>query len=200
MFIFLILQVPALSLAGESATYKALNAFFKQNWKLNESSLEYLEKGEVLSEADVSSDDKTQSFTLNGAGLHKNRCSTVLRKLSMLEKYEDWISFIKSSKYNEKRRLFTVKADHTLLPYPMIVHIIMDRPTKPGVYKYAFPTGMFAGLIGTYTIKDINNRCLIYAESSWRGKKTAIPNMVIKLFVEGLSKTGAELLIRKTRF
>jgi hypothetical protein len=118
----------------------------------------------------------------------------------MLEKYQDWISFIKSSKYSEDRKLFTVKADHTLLPYPMIVHIITERPTKPGAYKFSFPTGMFAGLTGTYTIKDINNRCLIYAESSWEGKKTAIPNLVIELFVEGLSKTGAELLIRKTQF
>ncbi len=140
-----------------------------------------------------------QSFTLNAAGLHKNNCVTVLRKLSMLEKYQDWISFIKSSTYNEERKLFTVKADHTLLPYPMIVHIIMDRPTKPGVYKFTFPTGMFAGLKGTYTIKEINKRCLIYAESAWQGNKTSIPNMVIELFVEGLSKSGAELLMRKTQ-
>lgn len=198
-FIFLLATTNALQ-ARQSITVKGLKKFFDAHWKLNESSLEYLDSGEVLTEAEVKSGDKTQSFVLNGAGLHKNRCTTVLRKLSMLEKYQDWISFIKSSKYNEKRRLFTVKADHTLLPYPMIVHIIMDRPTKVGVYNFAFPTGMFAGLTGTYTIKDINNHCLIYVESSWSGKKTAIPNLVIELFVEGLSKSGAELLMRKTRF
>ena len=195
MYIFILLSAfSAQAFAGE------LEEFFKTKWKLNKAALAHLEQGQVLTEALVKSDDEQQSFSLKAAGWHQKKCSTVLRKLSMLESYKDWISFVKSSDYHEKARLFTVKADHTLLPYPMIVHILMDRPTRPGVYKFKFPTGIFAGLIGKYTIEEKENRCLIYAESSWKGKKTKIPDLVVELFVEGLTKKGAELLMRKTRF
>lgn len=177
-----------------------LDSFFKDKWKLNETSMKFIEKGEILSEAEVDDKDGQQSFTLKAVGIHPKKCSIALRKISMLEKYEDWLSFIKKSTYQEKQKLFTVRADHTLLPYPMIVHIITKRPTKVGEYDFSFPTGMFAGLKGKYIIRDYNKRCLIYANSYWKGKKTKIPNIVIEYFVEGLTKLGAELLIRKTKF
>lgn len=178
----------------------SLENFFKGKWKLNQSSLSYLNKGQVLAEADVGSKENNQSFSLNAAGWHNKKCSIVLRKLSMLENYAQWISFVKSSEYHERGKLFTLRADHALLPYPMIVHIIMERPTKPGRYNFTFPTGIFKGLSGHYIIEEREKRCLIYATSSWSGKETGIPNLVIELFVEGLTKKAAEFLIRKTQF
>lgn len=187
--------------SGQSpALASELDQFFKGKWKLNKSSLEYLRAGKILAETEVSSSGKEQSFSMKAAGWHNKKCSLVLRKLSRLEMYQDWISFVKSSEYDEKRNLFTVKADHTLLPYPMIVHIIMQRPSKPGVYKFTFPTGIFAGLVGRYTVEEKENRCLLYATSSWKGPKTNIPDLIVELFVEGLTKKAAELLIRKTQF
>lgn len=179
---------------------KELKSFFHDKWKLNNGAIEHLLEGEVLAEASADSDEERQFFALNAAGLHKKKCGIVLRKLRMLEKYQDWISFVQESKYHERSKLFTVKADHTLLPYPMIVHIIMERPSKPGRYKFKFPTGIFAGLTGEYVIEDMAGGCLIYAKSRWKGQKTKIPDMAVELFVEGLTKKAAEILMRKTRF
>ena len=189
--------IPFLCLSAQGSE---LETFFQDKWKLNKSSLDYLKQGKVLAEAEVESDKNNQSFSMHAAGWHNKKCALVLRKLSQLEKYEEWISFVKSSRYQEKYGLLTIKADHTLLPYPMIVHILMQRPTKEGVYKFSFPTGIFAGLVGEYTVEEKDKRCLIYAKSNWSGKKTNIPDVVVELFVEGLTKLAAELLIRKTQF
>ena len=173
--------------------------FVSRHWKLNSEQKKYLKRGEILSEATVESDGVNQHFFLQGMAMHKKGCTKVLRKLSVLESYKDWISFIKRSDYNEKNRLFTLKAEHLLLPYPMIVFIIVDRPTKPGVYPFVFPTGLFKNLAGFFEIKEINNRCIVYTESKWSGPKTKIPNLAIEIFSEALSKTGAEILMRKSK-
>jgi len=197
LYVFLILfSQSVLSIGNE----KTLSSFFDGKWDLNKASLESLVEGEILSEAHVKSKGSKQSFTLKSAGWHNKKCSVVLRKLSMLENYKDWISFVNTSTYNKKARLFTLTADHTLLPHPMIIHIIMDRPTKQGVYPFYFPTGMFTGLKGDFTITEKDNRCLIFSKSHWKGPKTKYPDLVIELFAETLSKKGAQLLMRKTQF
>ena len=117
----------------------------------------------------------------------------------MLESYKDWIGFIKYSDYNEKSHLFTLRADHPLLPFPMIIHIIVERPTKQGRYPFTFPTGIWSGLAGYFEVVEFENRCLLYAESHWKGKKTKIPGFIVEIFSETLSKIGGEVLMRKTR-
>lgn len=174
-----------------------LKNFYAPHWKLTDRSIKYLNNGEILADAIVDSKSKIQEFTMHVAAVHPKSCQKVLRKLSMLEKFEDWIGFIKSSKYNDKNRLWTIKADHTLLPYPMIVHIIVDRPTKPGQYPFVFPTGMFTGLKGHFIIKKHKNKCAFYATSYWKGKHTKLPNFVIELFSETLTKIGGEIVFRK---
>ncbi|MBC76975.1 MAG: hypothetical protein CME64_13260 [Halobacteriovoraceae bacterium] len=199
IFICLLLSVIFQGLAAQAGSTE-LDKFFKDKWNLTPSAKQELVEGEVLSDVDVTSNKKQQAFDLKAAGWHNKKCSVVLRKLSMLEKYKDWMGFVETSTYNEKARLFTLTADHTLLPNPMIIHIIMDRPTKQGVYPFFFPTGMFKGLKGQFTIAEKKNRCLIYASSKWKGPKTNYPDTVIKIFAETLSKKGAETLIRKTQF
>ncbi len=162
--------------------------FYNNHWQITNKSIEYLKKGEILAESSVENHKgNVQSFKINIAALHKRKCSRVLRKLSMYENYSDWISFIKSSKYDEKNKLLTIKADHTLLPFPMIVHIIVERARTEGVYSFSFPTGMFKGLKGKFLIKQHNAGCAFYADSKWIGKHTKIPNFVIELFSETLT-------------
>ena len=81
----------------------------------------------------------------------------------------------------------------------MLVHIIVKRPTKEGKYLFTFPTGLFSGLKGHFLIKNINNRCSLYAQSHWHGRKTKIPSFVIELFTQTLSRLGGEMIIRKTQ-
>ena len=176
-----------------------LNEFIKKHWRLNSTQKQHLKDGKILSEATVESDDINQYFFMQGMAMHKKGCTKVLRKLSVLENYKDWISFIKRSDYNEKSRLLTLRADHVLLPYPMIIFIIVDRPTKPGLYPFIFPTGLFKDLAGFFEVAEVEGRCIVYTESKWTGPKTKIPNIVIEMFSEALSKKGGEILMRKSR-
>ena len=177
-----------------------INKFFDKKWNLNKESIKEILDGKVLVDAIVDSENKKQSFILKAAALHPKKCSKALRKLSLFENYDEWISFIKSSIYDEKYRLLTLKANHTLLPYPMLVHIIVDRPTKPGIYPFTFPTGIFTGLKGQFEIQSFGKRCIFYAHSNWQGKDTGIPDFVVELFAETLSRIGGEVIIRKTKF
>lgn len=173
--------------------------FYLKHWKLSDTAIKSLKDKEILSDAEVETKGNQQNFKMRGAALHNKKCATVLRKLSRLEEYENWIDFIKSSNYKEANNLFTIKADHALLPYPMIVHIFVKRPTKQGEYPFTFPTGIFTGLTGNFIIKEINGRCGIYVQSYWEGKKTKIPDLVIELFSETLARIGGEVLMRKSQ-
>lgn len=177
-----------------------LNEFFKEKWNLNKESIKNLENGKIVTDAIVNSNHNVQSFALKASAIHPKSCSKALRKISMFEMYSDWISFINFSHYDEKNKLLTLKANHVLLPYPMLIHIIVDRPTKSGKYPFIFPTGMFKGLTGEFEILKYKNSCLFYAHSNWKGPKTKLPNFVIELFAETLSRIGGEILIRKTQF
>jgi hypothetical protein len=176
-----------------------LEKFIKKNWKINKTQHEYLLQGKILSQSSVNSPGKSQDFTLNVMALQNVKCSKILRKISMLENYADWVSFIKKSTYSEKNNLFTIRADHALLPYPMLVHIMVARPIAPGFYPFMFPTGMFHGMAGHFEIKQFNKQCIFYAKSHWNGPKTKIPDFVVELFSETLSRMGGEVLLRKAR-
>jgi len=173
-----------------------LHNFYKNYWKMTQRSIQYLKKGEILVDSNVSSDQKKQVFHMKVAAVHPKKCSKVLRKLSLFESYKDWISFIKSSNYNKRQRLLTIKANHTLLPYPMVVHVIVKRPKSPGIYPFYFPTGIFAGLKGEMVIKDTANKCTFFSKSYWSGKKK-LPDFAVELFSETLTQIAGSTLFRK---
>ncbi len=168
-------------------------------WKLSKTQKKYLKNGKVLADAEVETIENMQTFRLQVFAYHDKKCRKVIRKMSMFESYKEWINFINHSTYDPKTHLLTLKANHPLLPYPMIIYIITERPTKPGRYPFSFPTGLFGGLKGYFEITEFNNRCLFYAHSNWLGKKTKIPDFVVELFSETLSKLGGEMLMRKIR-
>ena len=174
-----------------------LSEYTKKVWDLNKAEQEYLQKGQILTISKVETLDNKQQFNMKAMALHPKKCSRILRKLSRLENFSDWVSFIKKSTYQDNSRLFTLRAEHALLPFPMIVHIIVDRPTKQGRYKFMFPTGIFTGLKGHFEIKEFDKRCLFFAKSFWKGKPTKIPNLIIELFSGGLTKMGGDILMRK---
>lgn len=173
-------------------------SFFNSKWKISKNAYKALLNENVLAKSEVSSKDKVQKFKMQAIAFHPKKCRKVIKKLARFENYPDMIDFIKSTTYHEKNHFLTVKADHTLLPFPMIVHIVMKRPDKEGVYKFKFPTGIFKGLSGTFTIKEVANKCSVYAESFWQGQTTKIPNLVIEIFSETLTKIAVQTLIRKT--
>ncbi len=180
------------------ASGDSIGSFYENKWKMTKRSIQYMKKGEVLANSTVESTGKKQSFSMKVAAIHKKKCSKVLRKLSLFESYKDWISFIKKSDYNPNRKLLTINANHTLLPFPMIVHVIVDRPTKKGVYPFIFPTGLFRGLKGEFIIDQKENKCLFFAKSHWQGQKK-LPDFAIELFSDALTKLAGEALFRKIK-
>lgn len=195
IFIFNLILTSSTLIAGAEEE-KTLEGFYKDKWNLTKTSIEYLKKGVILAESSVTSADKKQDFSLKAAAVHPKNCTKVLRKLSMLENYDEWISFIKKSDYSEKRKLATIKADHALLPYPMIVHVFVERPTKPGIYPFSFPTGLFKGLTGTFTIDERQGKCMVFSKSHWSGEKQ-LPDFAVSLFAETLTKLAGQVLFRK---
>lgn len=173
--------------------------FISDRWPISKTQQKDLNNFEILADANVNTQKKDlQTFDMKVMALHKRKCRKALRVISMLENYKEWISFIIRSDYNQKSKLFTLKADHPVLPTPMIIHIIVDRPKKQGRYNFSFPTGMFTGLAGYFEIKEFNNQCHFYATSHWKGKKTKIPDFIIEIFAETLSKIGGQMLMRKS--
>jgi len=174
-----------------------LKSYLKSNWDINKTQKIYLEKGEILVESDVTTTAKIQHFKFRAYALSNKTCRKALRKLSMLENFKNLIGFITRSTYQEESKLFTLRADHALLPSAMLINIIVDRPTKTGKYQFTFPTGMFTGLKGYFEITSVNKKCLFYAKSAWSGKKSKHPDFLIELFSEGLSKIAGGILMRK---
>jgi len=189
-----------LSLIFNFANGSEIDKFFQKHWKLSDKSIKMLKNKEILSDAQVETKGETQFFIMQGAALHNKKCSIVLKRLSKLEKLDEYIEFIKRSDYNEKAKLLTIRAEHTILPYPMLVYIFVDRPTKQGKYPFKFPSGIFTGLSGEFFVKEVEGRCALYVHSFWRGKKTNLPNFVIELFSETLARIGGEVLIRKSQY
>lgn len=175
-----------------------LNSYIKSRWDLSSSQKNYLLEGKILADSEVESKDANQEFDMQVMAYHPKKCRRVIRKLSLFESYKDWIDFIQESTYQEKSNLLTIRADHPLLPFPMLVHILVERPTKPGKYTFSFPTGIFKGLTGYFEVLEFNNRCLFYAKSHWKGKKTRIPGFIIEIFSETLSMIGGATLMRKS--
>lgn len=205
----------ALSLSLTLATFACANAstqelnsvskdFFKSRHQLNPSQERALEQGKVLAMATVKSnqegDQKKQALNFENLALHSQSCSLALKKLALYEKYSEWIGFITSSHYDEEKKLLSLRIDHTLLPYPMLVEISVTRVNSPGEYSFSLPSGIFKGLAGKARISPYRNRCLFLAYGNWEGPDTGLPDLAVEVFTQALTKMGAGLLLRKTRF
>lgn len=178
-----------------------LSHYFKDKWPLGQTAIELLTKGEIIVDSHVTThSDNLQEFHMKVAAFHPKSCSKVLKKISQFELYPDWISYITKIVYKEDEELLVLHADHVLLPYPMVVDILVKRPTKEGNYSFIFPTGIFSGLKGNAEIADINGRCLLYTTSHWKGPHTKLSAFMIELFSETLTRIGANILIKKTLF
>ncbi len=145
----------------------------------------------------TSTNQNEQQLQLKVAGLHPKTCSYALRKISLYEKYSEYIGFIKKSFYDEKTRNLKFVFDSPLLPFAMSLEFELDRITQPGIYNFVFKTGFLIGLKGTIHVnQEKNNQCLFYFEANWTGQDTKIPNAIFEAFSATLGSTGIENLIR----
>jgi len=139
---------------------------------------------------------KTQSLDYLVSGLHPKSCRFALRKLSLYENYNNYLSFIKSSSYDESRHQIHFLIDHTLLPIKMTLEFSIGRITKTGDYPFSFDKGMLKGLTGVVRIRKVNNRCLFVTTAQWTGPDTGFADLILEIAASTISKIGLERLFR----
>lgn len=173
----------------------------KKFFNISRGQLEDLRAGNVISEGDVTTPkDHEQQMMLFVAGVHPRNCTRVMRKLSLYENYNQYMDFVKESKYDEASQKISFILDHTLLPFPMSLTFKLARITKEGHYPFTFDNGFLKDLKGTVVVKEVGKFCLLGLKTDWRGPESKIPNMVFETFVQTVGKLGLEHLIRVSIF
>lgn len=175
-----------------------LKARLKQEQNLNETQIDELWKGEILSRVKVKTKQNTQNLDLWVSGLHPQNCRKALRKISHYEGYDQFLNFVKSSEYDDKDQRWKIKLDHFLMPFPMYLDFKMPRVKKVGSYPFTFERGFLSGLLGEVIAQEIGGRCQLTLTSKWSGPQTKIPDIVFSGFVQTLAELGLSHLIRSS--
>ena len=181
------------SLSGAELNLAALP--YKKNVK------EKILEGTVFSESKVESTTSAgQSLKFSIAGLHPKSCSYALKKLSLYENYNQFLDFVKESKYSPEKKEINFLLSHVLMPYDMRLVFKLDRIVAPGVYPFRFDDGILKDLTGNiHVIKHTDKaseRCLFYTTAQWSGPHTRIPNFILETFSQALAKHSMERLFR----
>ncbi|MBF0315198.1 MAG: hypothetical protein HQK52_17370 [Oligoflexia bacterium] len=140
---------------------------------------------------------REQKLNFKLAGVHRRSCNKILPILSRYEKYDEYLSFIKKSQYDERNKLILFLLDHALIPSPFYLMFKLDRIKTIGNYPFHFDGGIFPGLTGTITIQESSERCRIFIHAHWQGTPTRFPSFILELFSETIAKIGIEALFRE---
>jgi hypothetical protein len=155
-------------------------------------------KGQIFCESKVKSFSlsKEQSLTFSVAGLHSKNCNYAFKTLSRYEDYSKFVSFIKSSRYDELTQTLDFQLSHFLLPFDMQLIFNLPRISGPGTYPFSFDVGIFKNLKGTIFVGQDANKCLFYTTAQWQGEDTGVNNTILEVFSEVLSRRSMEILFR----
>lgn len=129
-------------------------------------------------------------------GLHPQNCDMALPRLSLYEKYSDYLGFVKESKYVETKEMISLLLGHGLLPFEMILRFQLPRLKKPGVYQFSFQEGFLKDLAGEIHVSVHQDRCLFISKAAWTGPDTGINAKVFSFFSTTLSRMAMEGLFR----
>lgn len=179
---------------------EAVNHTIQQHWQLSTTQQNYLNEGKFLATAEVESFQKNnenlQKFLFKTTALNNKSCDRVLDFLSRYEDFRLHLDFIKESKYDDISNYVSFVIDSPVLPFPMKLNFKIPRIKKPGEYTFEFEHGFLKGLKGVIHVHAVSNKCLIYSESFWQGTDTKIPDFVIEMFSETLTRIAFEKLFR----
>jgi hypothetical protein len=179
---------------------EAVNRTIQQHWQLSLTQQNYLNEGKFLATAEVESfkknNENLQKFLFKTSALNNKSCDRVLDFLSRYEDFRLHLDFIKESKYDDISNYVSFVIDSPVLPFPMRLNFKIPRVKKPGEYSFEFEHGFLKGLKGVIHIHSVSNKCLIYSESFWQGQDTKIPDFVIEMFSETLTRIAFEKLFR----
>lgn len=177
-----------------------INSIFENKWDLSKTYKKYLNQYKVIVKSNVSDTEKTQTMKFKVAAIHKRSCKPVLDKLSRYEDYSQYMDFVIKSKYMEKKQIVYFLLESSLLPFKMSLSFKIPRIKKPGKYPFEFQHGIFKGLTGTIEVHQLLGECLFFTHANWTGKKTSIPNVIIEMFSETLTRKSFEKLFRIAKY
>ena len=172
--------------------------------QLNRTSFRKFKKGVVSSYSKVESYDLDkkvvkQKLDMYVYGLHRRSCTMVLPKISLYEKFKDYVDMIEVSEYNEESGRINLVMNHKLLPFQMRLNFKLEKIDRPGLYKFEFDKGFLKGLQGEILAKKHEGKCLLAARAKYDGKKSHISDSVMEIFTETLSRITLERLIVVSR-
>lgn len=129
-------------------------------------------------------------------GLHPQSCDMALPRLSLYEKYSDYLGFVKESQYFEDKQLISLLLGHTLLPFEMILRFQLPRLKNVGVYQFSFTEGFLKNLTGEIHVSSHEKRCLFISKATWVGPHSGINPKIFSFFSTTLSRMAMEGLFR----
>lgn len=204
LFLFLSHSLFAQTLANKIILSQSENLFisklFNDRWNLSKTQNEKLKNGEVIVKNTVTSKNKLQKMQFKVSAIHHLSCKKVLSVLSIYENYSKHMSFISKSLYDDKMKKVYFLLDSPLLPFKMSLSFIIDRIKKPGIYPFRFDTGIFKDLTGNIEVHELGKYCLFYTSANWEGPDTSIPDLIIEMFSETLTRKSFEKLFRISSF
>ena len=169
--------------------FTPLNPLSKGEWR-------DLRKGDVIVRADIHTKAALQSLDYYAAGFHPRTCRKALKKISLYESYQDFISFITKSQYDEKNKSIYLRFEHKLMPTRLSLRFTIPRITSSGRYPFSFDHGLLSGLQGKIQVSPHGQRCLMELRARWKGPYTKINDLVFETFAITLGKLGIRKIFR----
>lgn len=178
-----------------------LKNYMEEKKFYSRTNLEYLRDGKVIAHSEANDPKpKTQSLVHYVAGIHKKTCTDSAQTLGKYEEYKNYIPYLEKSEYDGKKihMILNAKTIIPLLPekyFKFDITVEIDRIKGPGAYKYVMGLGIFQGLHGFVTLTEMpDKKCLYHINADWEGQDTGLPNLMVKMLTEAISKKGFEKL------
>lgn len=164
---------------------------------LNQRLVKAIEKDHFHIKSEVKNiEEKKQTLDYLIIGLHPQNCNTALPRLSLYEKYQDYLGFIKASRYHEAQEIIDLDLGHALLPFEMGLRFKLPRLEKPGVTSFEFTEGFLKDLKGEIHVSEHQGRCLFISRAYWSGPHSGITPKIFSFFSTTLSRMAMEGLFR----
>ncbi len=125
-----------------------------------------IKNGRILTSSKVKTiegekEKKFQSLEIWTTGLHTKSCKYALRKLSLYENYQDFLTYVDASAYDENKKVIYLGLSAPILPIKFDLFLNIPRIKKVGSYPFSFNHGFLKGLKGKIN-DDIYGKCFIH--------------------------------------
>jgi len=160
-----------------------------------------IKNGKILTSSKVKTiegekEKNFQSLEIWSAGLHKKSCTYAMRKLSLYENYQDFLSYVDASSYDEKKEIIFLGLSAPIISVKFDLFLNIPRIKKEGSYDFSFNQGFLKGLKGKINISTFKERCLIETTAHWYGPHTGYSSFIFQTFLDTILDLTVKKLFR----